>query len=121
MSYNIEDVEITEGSLALAARDVSEFLDEDDGGRPESCFLEDMQEAANRALRAGDLGKMLPIEDLSWAGTWSGNSFDLFKKILGRTRGSAKIAVTWEDGAVTGLLVDEGEVREVSAKKVIEA
>lgn len=118
MSYNIEDVKITEGSLAIAARDVSEFT-EDEDGRPESCFLDDMVKEANKALRAGKPDQRLPVEDLTWTGTWSGNSFDTFKKVLARMHGRAKVAVTWEDGEVTGLVVDAGKVKEVSAKKVV--
>jgi hypothetical protein len=113
MSYNIESVEIVGGGLSMTVNDFY-FLREMEG-LPEDCFLHD---ALGRNLK---LSEVIPLLDLRWRGGWSGNSFNAFKsKVLTKTRGTAKLAVTWEDGEVTGLRVVDGVVRECAAKKVVE-
>lgn len=57
-----------------------------------------------------------------WYGAFSGNSYDiLVKEMLPKFKGKAKILFTWEGGdSHSGLIVEDGNVREGKVKIVIE-
>lgn len=116
MSNNVNETEMMSGKLAIKATDAAYFLDGEGGDLPEISFFEDIEKDVRSALRAGQIDKLIDIEDLTWEGSWSGNSFEmLVKEICPKLVGKAKVRYHFEEGGT--VLAIENVDGKVSVKQ----
>lgn len=115
MSYNIDSVQIVTGFLTIESSLARKFAK--DKGKyemsqvPEDNFLDDV------LIDDGEI----KIDNPEWSGEGSGRSFDLFKEVLGLTKGTADLVLTWEGGdSITGLRITDGLVEEKKVRMVLE-
>lgn len=123
MSYNIDSHEVLHlHNLRITAKNLREFFeamkeadDPDMQSLPEANPFSDDIEGVDFDGETAEItvvdGWEIPLEDLSWSGTWSGHSYDLLKDLLSRTLGAADVIYTWEGGdSFSGLRVRDGVV-----------
>lgn len=104
MSYNITIVKTIESDCYLTGKELKRIWKKYEDSLPEDCFLNDIDVTS---LYDDD---ECPIKDFQWAGTWSGNSYELFMEILKSLHGTAKIDVVWEDGDHYKIMIDNGKL-----------
>lgn len=125
MAPRIDSVTVLSGDPVIRAGDVIRLLTEHDDRLAESNFLEDLEIEARSAVTDGDLDRLLSIKDFWWCGEFSGSSFDLFKEEVApcvrnmHLSENLDLAVSWEDGGMEGLRIQEGKVIECDVELVL--
>lgn len=105
MSYNIDSVEVLEGSLTIDIEVAKKFKEENEDELPGRNFIEEVVITGEESA--------IP----SWCGEGSGWAFNLFKEALSLTKGEADLLLTWEGGdEFSGLRVRDGVVREMAVE-----
>lgn len=109
MSYNINSVDAVVLEAYMKASDILLILKEDQ--LPESNFLEDLSDAAYAAFEEKDYERLIPLENFTWVGSFSGNSLDYLKeKIIPKIIGRIEAIFIWEGGdSIDGLAIKDGE------------
>ena len=105
MSYNIIAAKLIDGECSISAKILKKLNERFNGDLPEINFIDEYID--NIENEEEDV----IIEDVSWCGTWSGNSFRLYTNtILPKLKGWAKIRVVWEDGEIFNITLKDGKV-----------
>jgi hypothetical protein len=108
MSFNIISVKVKEIDCWLTGRELRDIFRECEHDLPETNLFDSLD-----LLKPTD-DERVAVSDLSWSGTWSGNSYKTFRTVLGRLHGSAKFSVTWEDGDIEYFrLLDGGILKQL--------
>jgi hypothetical protein len=107
MSFNIVSVDVREIDCWLTGQELRGLYRAHENNLAECNLFDGLD------LLAPLDGDLVPITDLSWCGTWSGNSYADFKDILLALNGTAKFSVTWEDGSVEYFRLEDGELESV--------
>lgn len=107
MSYNIIDVDVREIDCWLTGRELRNLYRAHQDNLAECNLFDDLD------LLGPTDDERVTIPDLSWSGTWSGNGYSSFKDILLSLHGTAKFAVTWEDGETEYFRLDNGSLESV--------
>ena len=119
MSTNIDHVEEVKLKAWMTAKHVRACLSKYEVA---SCnFLEDMEEAADKAYEEKDKERLIPLPNFAWCSERSGNSFDdLVRKVCKKIKGHVIAIFTWEGGEfVTGLEVKDGITTECDVHQVV--
>lgn len=97
MSYNIDAVIVSSGSLTWDENIRHNFYDE--------------HLAERNPFNGG------PVD---WSGDWSGRTLEYFEKFLGMTRGTCELVLIWEGGdMVGGYKVVDGKVTKCSVGYIL--
>jgi hypothetical protein len=110
MSFNIISVDAKEIDCWLTGKELRSLYRKHEGDLPEINLFEDLD-----LLGPADDEKVV-IPNLSWCGTWSGNSYPVFQEILLSLHGAAKFSVTWEDGSTEYFRLADGALEDVEVE-----
>jgi hypothetical protein len=113
MSFNIINTRILSGSPTINAAIAFKLADTFEHQLPEKCFLYSLKREAIQIIKENpDTFSQtdLPIKDLTWSGVFSGNSIEVFRKIIPNIKGDFDVVFTWEDGSHSGFRYENGKV-----------
>ena len=126
MSYNIDSIDILEGSVTITlaqcykvTRLVDETAEEDKVYFPECHFIEEL---IDKAGSDADLNEPIEVERFWWYGEGSGHSWErLFKPyVVQELKGRIVGVCTWEGGdSHSGFIIEEGEYTEGEVKMTV--
>lgn len=114
MSYNIDSVTMLKNdNLRMTVGNVRRLVVQLEEDLPEFNFLTNLNRDIKSRIKIGETLSdeiELPINELAWCSTWSGNSFSIFlKKVAPHILGSADAIYTWEGGdSISGLRIVNG-------------
>lgn len=107
MSYNIISVEEIELDATINTKDLLYLCKKYEEELAECNFLEDHCDQARQAENIGN--STIKFESFEWSGSWSGKSLDKLKDIAPFISGIIKVILTYEDGALQGIMIKNGK------------
>lgn len=114
MSYNIDHVECMSLDARMSAKKLRSLHKKHEDEMAEGNFIWEHFE------REPDAEGYVRLENLCWHGESSGNSVQLFEKLLTHVEGTAELILTWEGGdSHTAYRVDNGCVQECELTMVV--
>jgi hypothetical protein len=113
VSYNILATRIVTGEIFIDRHDAEFALENYEDALPESCFLYDIFDMPC-------VDGMTSIQSFEWHGECSGATLDTLKeKIVPLIHGNAQLLFVWEDGCLSGLVINEGTYNDCDVEVIL--